>query len=67
MVLLPGDKFYQQHHLSLPEDALPGTYYIELGLYDPKTGHRWPLAERDETVGYQYDLDRLLIPVEVVP
>lgn len=35
-----GDLIIQAHDLVLPADALPGPYWINIGLYDPATGIR---------------------------
>lgn len=56
--LRPGDRFVQLHRLSLPSDAPPGPYRLEVGLYDPMTGERWAVVnEEGHPVG-----DRLVIP-----
>jgi len=39
-----GDCFVQLHRFSLPTDAPPGPYWLEVGLYDPMTGERWRTA-----------------------
>jgi len=59
LTLRPGDHFFQTHRLALPPDAPPGPYTLELGLYDPLTGDRWPILEADG----QPASDRFLIPV----
>jgi hypothetical protein len=32
------------HTIPLPAGLAPGTYQLWVGLYDPETGHRLPLA-----------------------
>ena len=39
-----GDRFAQLHALPLPEDLPPGTYALQLGIYDPSTGQRLPVT-----------------------
>lgn len=57
----PGDVLIQYHRLSLPGDAGPGVYQIELGLYIPGTMQRLAVHEGDALVA-----DRLLLqPVQV--
>ncbi len=36
----PGDVFIQAHDLTLPADAPPGPYAVNVGLYDPETNRR---------------------------
>lgn len=57
-----GDLFYQIHHLTLPEDAPPGTYQVELGWYDARTVERLMLWKD----GYAIADRVLFMPVEVV-
>jgi hypothetical protein len=42
--LRPGDTFLQLFILPLPGDLAPGAYSLQVGLYDPATGARVPLA-----------------------
>ena len=63
LTLRPGDRFFQIHRFTLPPDAPPGPYTLELGLYDPKTGDRWPLLKTDGQPGP----DRFSISVEREP
>ncbi len=35
-----GDMIVQLHHIRVPTDAPPGSYHLELGLYDEQTGTR---------------------------
>jgi 4-amino-4-deoxy-L-arabinose transferase-like glycosyltransferase len=55
LTLQPGDRFIQVHRFELPPD---GSYTVELGLYDPKTGERWEvLGPGGEAIE-----DRVLLP-----
>ncbi len=63
LTLRPGDRFVQIHRFALPPAAPAGPYVLELGLYDPRTGERWPVLGSDGQPG----LDRLLIPIEEGP
>jgi len=42
LTLRTGDRFFQIHLFALPADAPPAPYTLEVGLYDPMTGDRWP-------------------------
>jgi len=59
LTLRSGDRFFQIHRFALPPDAPPGPYTLELGLYDPLTGDRWPTMKGDGQPG----LDHLSISV----
>jgi len=54
LTLQPGDRFFQIHRFALPSDATPGPYTVELGLYDPMTGERWPVLEAQAQTGPDY-------------
>jgi len=43
LTLCPGDRFVQLHRFIVPADAAEGPYSLQLGLYDPKTNHRWAI------------------------
>ena len=45
LTLRPGDCFIQVHRFPPPPDAPDGSYILELGLYDPMTGERWPVLD----------------------
>jgi hypothetical protein len=60
LTLQPGDRFVQAHRFTLSPDVPVGPYVLEIGMYDPMTGDRWPILEADGEPG----LDRRLIPVE---
>ena len=51
LTLMPGDCFVQVHRFTLPHDAPAGSYTLELGLYDPKTGERWAVLDSDGRPG----------------
>jgi hypothetical protein len=42
---LPGDAFAQVHRFTIPADARPGTYPLEVGLYTPDDQKRLPLLD----------------------
>jgi hypothetical protein len=41
---LPGVALDDQHTVPIPRDLPPGSYELLVGLYDPATGARLPLA-----------------------
>jgi hypothetical protein len=41
----PGDVFIQRHTLTIPKDALPGSYWIQTGIYWLDDGKRWPVRD----------------------
>lgn len=52
-----GRQFCSRTFASDPPPLLPpGTYYVQLGIYDRDTGLRWQIAVDDDLVG-----DRLLL------
>jgi len=56
-----GDVFVQRSRLSIPAEASPGRYWVQVGLYSLVTGERLPVQGAEESAG-----DRLLLaPVEV--
>ena len=42
---LPGDAFAQVHRFTVPADALPGVYPLEVGLYTSADQQRWPVFD----------------------
>ncbi len=59
----PGDVFLQRNRIPVPEDALPGPAWVQVGLYSLASGARLPVVQGGEPVS-----DRLLLaPVEVTP
>jgi hypothetical protein len=42
---LPGDGFAQVHRFTVPADARPGSYPLEVGLYTPDDQNRLPLLD----------------------
>jgi len=42
---LPGDAFAQVHRFTVPADARPGAYPLEVGLYTPDDQKRLPLLD----------------------
>ncbi len=56
-----GDTFVQVHHITVPAEAAPGEYLLELGVYSPETLERWPIF-----VSATATTDRVLLaPVQV--
>jgi len=51
--LRPGDVLLHVHRFTVAPDAPPGRYWLQVGLYDPETLVRLPLAGQDS--------DRLLL------
>jgi len=51
--LRPGDVLLHVHRFTVAPDAPPGRYWLQLGLYNPETMARLPLAG--------YETDRLLL------
>ncbi len=47
LTLQVGDCFVHAHHIAAPESAPPGSYHLVIGLYDKKTGQRWPTLDAD--------------------
>ena len=43
----PGFVIEDTHSIKLPEDLQPGTYRILIGLYDPSSGERLPVWDKD--------------------
>jgi 4-amino-4-deoxy-L-arabinose transferase-like glycosyltransferase len=43
LTLQSGDRFVQIHRFPIPDGAADGPYALDFGLYDPKTGERWPV------------------------
>jgi 4-amino-4-deoxy-L-arabinose transferase-like glycosyltransferase len=50
---LPGQVVVDRHRLEIPANTPPGTYQIEAGLYDARTGERLRVSDVDQ--------DRILI------
>jgi len=48
---LRSDYYFDRHILTVPSDAPPGVYTIEVGMYDPETGERYGVD------GSLYDVD----------
>jgi 4-amino-4-deoxy-L-arabinose transferase-like glycosyltransferase len=42
---LPGDAFAQVHRFTIPADASPGVYPLEVGFYSPADQQRWPVSD----------------------
>ena len=63
LTLRPGDRFLHVHRFTLPPDMPAEPYLLELGVYDPMTGDRWPTL----AAGGQPGRDRFATPVEEKP
>jgi hypothetical protein len=50
----PGQPVEEHYRLSLPKDAPGGAYFIEIGLYDPKTGGRLMVNGSDKGIPLGY-------------
>jgi hypothetical protein len=47
---LPPEIITDAHTLSVPADATPGEYSLQVVVYDPRTGARLAVMERDGVV-----------------
>jgi hypothetical protein len=45
-----GDTLIQQVSLSMPGDVAPGTYWIQVGMYNPETMKRLPVLDHGQVV-----------------
>ena len=60
---LPGQQYIDPYRLPIPADLAPGTYYIEVGLYEMVSGRRLHISDQDGNLnGDRY----ILGPVEVI-
>ena len=60
---LPGQRFIDPYRLPIPADLLPGTYYIEVGLYEMVSGRRLHISDNAGNLnGDRY----ILGPVEII-
>jgi hypothetical protein len=60
---LTGQRMLDPYRLTIPTDIAPGTYYIEVGLYEMVSGRRLHMAdEAGNLIG-----DRLILGPVVVP
>jgi hypothetical protein len=55
---LPSEVIVDRHELPLQPNAPPGTYWLEIGLYDPVTGQRLAAIESD---GHRLPDDRVIL------
>jgi mannosyltransferase len=62
----PGDVIPDEYTLTLPADATPGSYALEVGMYILQTGVR-PEALDGDGRRWPNDAIRLDLPIEVVP
>ncbi|HIQ06713.1 MAG TPA: hypothetical protein EYH31_13720 [Anaerolineae bacterium] len=62
---LPGEYLRDKHIVPVAEDAPPGSYRIEIGLYDPVSNARLPLVDEAGTiVGDHLVLDTPVVVVK---
>lgn len=54
---LAGDELVDEYVMPLPADIAPGSYEIEIGLYDPRSGVRLPVRLADGTA-----TDHVILP-----
>ena len=47
----PGQRVVDDFTLTLPADAVPGTYTLYTGFYDPVTMTRLPVVQGEQTMG----------------
>jgi len=53
-----GERFLDQYYLEIPQDLAPGTYPVQIGMYDPIDGARLPLTvggDRQPNDAYQIE------------
>jgi hypothetical protein len=59
---LPGQQFIDPYRLQIPDDLPPGTYLIEVGLYEMVGGRRLHIADQQgNTVGDRYILGSVIV------
>jgi hypothetical protein len=60
---LPGQRYLDPYQMALPDDLPPGTYYVEVGLYEMVSKRRLHLADEEgDLVG-----DRLILgPIDIL-
>jgi hypothetical protein len=61
---LPGQRYTDPYRLPIPENLPPGTYYIEVGLYEMTSGRR---LHRSDNVGNLNGDRYILGPITVQP
>lgn len=62
---LPGQRMLDPYRLVIPEDLPPGTYYIEVGLYEMVSGRRLHMAdEAGNLIGDRSILGPLVVDPE---
>ncbi len=49
LTLRSGDRFIQIHRFGIGEEVVAPSSRVKLGLYDPKTGERWPVVDSEGT------------------
>ncbi len=62
---LPGQRFIDPYRLTIPDNLAPGTYFIEVGLYEMVGGRRLNIADQDgNLVGDRYILGSINVIAE---
>ena len=60
---LPGEYIADEYAIPLADNAPPGNYQLEIGMYDPNTGQRLAVTPPDCQAGdWQYSDDQGLFP-----
>ena len=58
---VPGEIVVDEYDLPVAADALPGSYAIEVGMYDPETMRRLPVSDPGGTSGDRVLLGRVTV------
>lgn len=59
---LPGQESFDPYRLPIPADLAPGTYLIEVGLYEMTSGRRLHIADRaGNLIGDRYVLGSVIV------
>jgi hypothetical protein len=59
---LPGQRYYDPYRLHIPPDIAPGTYLLEVGLYEMREGRRLHMSDQaGNLVGDRYILGAVVV------
>ncbi len=59
---LPGQRYIDPYRLPIPEDLAPGTYYIEVGLYEMVSSRRLHISDSEGNLnGDRYILGSIIV------
>jgi hypothetical protein len=59
---LPGQRYYDPYRLKIPADITPGTYLLEVGLYEMREGRRLHMSDQaGNLVGDRYILGAVVV------